>query len=176
MKIKYLTLLLTVLMACALSGCHKHSGLQIGDPAPTATLTDFHGKAVTLSDAVKGKVALVHFWSMDCDFCSQEIVLALEPLYQKYKANGFVPITINTCRVNETDVRLKKFEQLTFPMLVDEYGLLAKQFGVIGLPSTFVLDEQGIVQEKITGEATLAEYEKLLTTVLNKGVFYENGH
>lgn len=176
MKLKYLPLLLTVLMAGVLNGCHKPSGLQIGDPAPTATLNDFHGKAVILSDAVKGKVALVHFWSMDCDFCSQEIILALEPLYQKYKARGFVPVAINTCRINEPDDRLKKFEILTFPMLVDEYGLLAKQFGVIGLPSTFVLDEQGIVQEKITGEATIEEYEKLFTTVLNKGVFYESGH
>jgi len=53
---------------------------------------------------------------------------------------------------------------------------VAKHFGVIGLPTTFVIDEQGIVRDKLTGEASIEEYEKLFTTILYKGEFYENGH
>ncbi len=61
-------------------------------------------------------------------------------------------------------------------MLIDEYSVVAKRFGVIGLPTSFVIDESGIVQDKLTVEADTAEYEKFFTTVLNKGVFYESGH
>jgi cytochrome c biogenesis protein CcmG, thiol:disulfide interchange protein DsbE len=86
-----------------------------------------------------------------------------------------VPVAINESRIVKTDERLKKFDHLTYPMLVDEYGLVAKHFGVIGLPTTFVIDEEGIVQDKITGEAGIDEYEKHFTTILYKGVFYENG-
>ena len=140
------------------------------------TLTDFNGKSVMLPEAFKGKVMLVRFWSLDCGFCDKEKLFALESFYQKYKDRGFIPVAINEGRVDKTDERLKKFAHLTYPMLVDEYGLVAKRFGVIGLPTTFVIDEEGIVRDKITGEAGIDEYEKRLTTILYKGVFYENGH
>ena len=169
-------LLLCLLAATALSACNKRTGLQIGDTIPNVTLTDFQGKSVALPQDLKGKVALVRFWSIDCGFCDKGILLSLEPLYQKYKDKGFVPVAINESRVVKTDERLKKFAHLTYPMLVDEYGLVAKHFGVIGLPTTFVIDEEGIVQDKITGEAGIEEYEKHFTTILYKGVFYENGH
>ena len=175
--IQYLKLLLLgLLVATTLSGCNKRGGLQIGDTVPDVALTDFKGKSVTLPKDLKGKVALVRFWGIDCCFCDKKILLSLEPLYQKYKDKGFVPVAINESRIAKTDERLKQFDHLTYPMLVDEYGLVAKHFGVIGLPTTFVIDEEGIVRDKITGEAGIDEYEKHFTTILNKGVFYENGH
>jgi len=174
---KYLRLLLFgLLIASVVGGCNKRGGLQIGDPIPDVTLTDFLGKSVTLPKDIKGKVALIRFWSLDCGFCDKEILLALESFYQKYKGRGFIPVAINESRIIKTDERLKKFEHLTYPMLIDEYGVVAKRFGVIGLPTTFVIDESGIVQDKLTGEAGTDEYEKFFTTVLNKGVFYESGH
>jgi cytochrome c biogenesis protein CcmG/thiol:disulfide interchange protein DsbE len=172
--LKCLTALL--LVAMALTGCNKRAGLQIGDTIPDVTLTDFQGKSVTLPKDIKGKVALVRFWSIDCGFCDKEILLSLEPLYQKYKDRGFVPVAINESRVVKTDERLKQFNHLTYPMPVDEYGLVAKQFGVIGLPTTFVIDEQGIVRDKFTGESGIEELEKRVTTILYKGVFYESGY
>ena len=174
---KYLKLLLLgLLVATTLSACNKRAGLQIGDTVPNVTLTNVQGKSVTLPKDIKGKVALVRFWSLDCGFCNKEILLSLEPLYQKYKDRGFVPVAINESRLVKTDERLKKFDHLTYPMLVDEYGLVAKHFGVIGLPTTFVIDEQGIVRDKLTGEAGIEELEKFFTTILYKGGFYENGH
>ena len=174
---RYLKLpLIGLVVAIALSACNKHSGLQIGDPAPVVTLADFNGKPVTLPEAFKGKVILVRFWSLDCGFCDKEKLFTLESFYQKYKDRGFIPVAINEGRVDKTDERLKKFAHLTYPMLVDEYSLVAKHFGVIGMPTTFVIDEEGIVRDKITGEAGIDKYEKRLTTILYKGEFYENGH
>lgn len=175
--IKHLKLLLLgLLVAMTLSGCNKRPGLQIGDTIPDVTLIDFKGKSVTLPKDIKGKVAFVHFWGLDCHCCDKGILLSLEPLYQKYKNKGFVPVGIDESRFVKTDERLKQFDHLTYPMLVDEYGLVAKDFGVIGLPTTFIIDEEGIVQDKITGEAGIEEYEKRFTTILYKGVFYENGY
>lgn len=171
-----LCLLPCLLVAISLGACNKRPGLQIGDPAPTVTLPRFDGRTVTLPDDLKGKVVLVRFWSIDCEFCNKEILLALEPLYQKYKDRRFVPVAINESRIEAKDERLKQFEHLTYPMLVDEYGLVAKKFGVIGLPTTFVIDENGILRDKITGEADINEFEKFLTTILYKGGFYESGY
>ncbi|MDO9105105.1 MAG: TlpA disulfide reductase family protein [Methylovulum sp.] len=175
-EIKCRTVLLGLLVAVSLSGCHKRAGLQIGDAIPAVTLSDFHGRPVILSDNIKGKVTLLRFWSLDCGFCDKEVLLSLEPLYQKYKDKAFMPVAINVSRVVKTDQRLRQFDSLTYPMLVDEYGVVAKSFGVIGLPATFVIDEEGFVRKKMTGEAGIQEIEKLFTTILYKEEFYEDGH
>lgn len=167
-------LVLTLLMAATLSACHRRPGLQTGDTVPAVTLTDFHGKSVTLPKDIEGKVALVRFWAMDCSHCNKKILLSLETLYQKYKDKGFVPVAIHESKPVEVDERFRKFDHLTYPMLVDEYGKVARQFGVIGLPATFVFDEEGILREKIIGEAGIDTFEKLLTTVLYKGGFYDS--
>lgn len=168
--------LLCVMVAAMLAGCNKQAGLQIGDMAPTINLTDFHGKAVKLPEDFKGKVVLVRFWAIDCGFCDKEKLPALEQFYQKYKDQSFLPVAVNVSRVMANDERFKRFEHLTYPMLIDEYGLAARQFGVIGLPATFVIDEEGILRAKMVGEAGLDEFEKLFTTVLNKGDFYESAY
>ncbi|MGZ8214683.1 MAG: TlpA family protein disulfide reductase, partial [Methylosarcina sp.] len=66
------------------------------------------------------------------------------------------------------------FAPLTYPLLTDPYGMVAKRFGVIALPTTFIFDEKGILRDKITGEAGIDEFEKRFTTVLHKEEFYDS--
>jgi len=167
MNMTWRRLLLMGLIVMALAACNRRGGLQIDDPAPAVNLQDFHGKTVNLPQDLKGKVWLVRFWSLDCGFCDKEVLLGLETLYQKYKDRGFVPIAVNVGKYDAGDERWKRFESLTYPMLNDERGLVAKKFGVIGMPTSFVIDREGILREKVTGEAGLDEFERLFTTVLN---------
>lgn len=149
-------------------------GLHIGDRVPPVTLTDYQGNSVTLSKDIEGKVALVRFWSIDCVRCNKEMPLSLEALYQKYKAKGFMLIAIHEGRLVEGDDRFRKFDHVSYPLLVDAYGKVAGYFGVVGLPTTFILDEKGIVREKILGEPGIDACEKLMTTVLYKEGFYDS--
>lgn len=177
MKMKYYLpcALLLLLMSVACSALGGREGPQIGDPVPSVTLTDFQNKSVKLPQDFKGKVVLVRFWSMDCGYCDKKMLDALEAYYQKYKEQGFVPVAINTSRIDTNDERLKKLAQLSYPMLLDEYGLVAKKFGVFGLPTTFVFDEEGILRGRIAGEAGVEGFERLFTSVLYKGSFYYEG-
>jgi len=160
-------LLLMGLILTAVAGCHKRSGLQIDDPVPNVTLQDFHGKAVTLPQDLKGKVWLVRFWALDCELCDKDILFGLESLYQKYKDRNFVPVSVVVGHFDPNDERWKRYQPLTYPVLIDERGLVAKKFGVIGLPTNFVIDGDGVLRGKIVGNAVWEEYEKLFTTVLN---------
>jgi cytochrome c biogenesis protein CcmG, thiol:disulfide interchange protein DsbE len=156
-------------IAMLIGACHQQpAGLKIGDEIPHVTFTDLQGKTMTLPNDMKGKVVLLHFWNLDCHFCDKKNLLLLEPLYQKYKAQAFVPIAVNVGIVDKTDERWKQFTELSYPMLIDERGLIAKQFSVIGLPTTFVIDGAGIVQKKLTGEAPIDDYEKLFTSILTR--------
>lgn len=158
--------LLFGLLVLTLAGCNRHKGLQIDDPAPVVSLQDIHGKAVVLPRDLLGKVWLLRFWALDCELCDKEILFGLESLYQKYKDRNFIPVAVVIGAFDPKDPHWQRFQSLTYPVLVDERGLVAKKFGVVGLPSNFVIDGEGVLREKMIGNAELGEFEKLFTTIL----------
>lgn len=147
---------------------------QSNDEIPKVSLPDLQGKLLNLPDDLKGKVLLVHFLGMECHFCDKNILPSLEILYQKYKARGFVPLVVNVGELNKASPHWQKFIAATYPVLQDERGLVAKKFGMIALPTTFVIDSNGIIQKKLTGAAKIEEYEALFTPFLPQGENYEN--
>jgi peroxiredoxin len=173
---RLLSVLLLVLTAACAGYSHQGTGLEIGDKVPPITLTEFQGKSVTIPEDVEGKVALVRFWSMDCPLCKNEMLLSLDALHHKYREKGYVSMTILEGRPIETDSRLSTFYRVSFPMLIDEYGTAAKDFGVVILPTTFILDEKGILRDRITGDPGIASLERLLTAVLYKEGFYDSNY
>lgn len=171
---KPLFILLVLLFAMPVHAWFGDGKLSVGDEIPEVSLTDLQGKTLKLPHDLKGKVLLIHFFGMECHFCNKEILLQLEPLYQKYKGRGFVPIAIHVGSVDKHDARWKKLTTLTYPLLVDERGLVAKKFGMIAMPTTFVIDGESVLQNKLTGEGKIEEYEALFTPFLPQGENYEN--
>ncbi|CAG7857471.1 hypothetical protein MCAMS1_02308 [biofilm metagenome] len=177
MKRLLLISVVLVLVASILAGCKKRGPLEIGDEVAPITLTGLNDETINLPGDYQGKVILVRFWSIDCHFCDKQILIALERFKERYKDRNFIPLAINEGPLTKDDSRLQPLlAQIGYPMAVDEYHSVARHFGVVALPVTFVIDEDGILRDKLTGEASMEEYEKLLTTILNKGVFYESGH
>lgn len=154
------------ILLMALSGCKRGNGLQIDDPAPQVELQDSQGNTVHLPQDLQGKVWLVRFWSLECHFCDKDVLFGLENLYQKYKDRGFQVVSVKVGEDDINDERLERLKKLSYPMLIDERGIVARKFGVVGMPTTYVIDGEGIVQEKRVGEAGLDEFEKLITTIL----------
>jgi peroxiredoxin len=171
-----LTLVAIALVALGLCGFGERKRLQIGDPLPTVTLSDVNGNSITLPQAIKGKVAAVRFWALDCAKCNKQLLFSLESLYQKYKDEGFLPVAIHEGRPEDCEDRLRQMKALSYPMLLDADRTAAIDFGLVGLPTTYIVDENGIVREKIIGETEAEHFEKLLTTVLYKGGFYDSAH
>ena len=163
----WLKILISCVLLAVLTGCNKRGGLQIDDTVPHVTLPDFKGKTVELPK--NGNVMLVRFWSLECGFCDKEMLFSFESLYQKHKQQSFVPVAVNVSPIEANDERIKRFESLSYPMLVDERGIVANKFGVIALPTTFVIDAQGRLQKKISGEASLEELENQVLQLLPKG-------
>lgn len=166
-----------VLIASVTPGCKKRGPLEIGDEIAPINLTGLNRETINLPGDYQGKVILIRFWSIDCHFCDKQILVALEQFKQRYKDRNFIPLAINEGPLTKDDSRLQPLlAKIGYPMAVDEYGSVARHFGVVALPVTFVIDEDGILRDKLTGEASIEEYEKRLITILNKGVFYESGH
>lgn len=129
----------------------------INSRAPDFTLKDLNGKTVSLS-AFKGKVVLLNFWATWCPPCREEMP-ALNKLYHETKHRGFEIIAVSTDKsVSDTKGFLQK-NKLDFPVLFDEDRSVAKLYRVFSMPTTFLIDRNGMIVEKFYGEYDWTETE-----------------
>ena len=104
------------------------------------TLTDLSGKRWTLKD-LKGSVVAVNFWATWCPPCRKEMP-DLDALYQRFKDQGFVVLAIS----DEDADKVKPYidhAKVSYPILLDPGGAVARRFEISGIPKTFVYDRDG---------------------------------
>lgn len=120
--------------------------LQAGDKAPEVVLPFLLGGGkLSLSD-LKGRVVYVDFWASWCGPCRKSFP-ALDQLRAELSAQGFEVYAINLDeKVADTEAFLKKFP-VKFPLLHDAAGKTAEQFGVMGMPTAYLLDQQGVIRK-----------------------------
>lgn len=112
-----------------------------GMPPPEFSLRTLEGRTVSLA-GLRGRVVILNFWATWCLECRQEMP-ALEVLHRRFGARGLAVVGVNT-REGPPVVRTYVRElRLTFPLLLDSDGTITIRYGVIGLPSTFLVGRNG---------------------------------
>lgn len=122
-----------------------------GSLAPDFILNDINGKKITFSDS-RGKVILLNFWATWCVPCREELP-SLNNLYLELKDKGLLVLAISV-DISEKPVRSFVSEKrIVFPILIDkDKEVYFDKYAVFGLPTTFLIDKNGIIVEKIMGE------------------------
>ena len=123
----------------------------VGLTAPDFSLADKQGKIWTLSE-LKGKVVFVNFWATWCPPCREEMP-SMERLYSRMPKDKFEMLAILE---NDKPERAEAFAAelgITLPILYDEAKTAWPQYGLTGLPETFIVDKYGVVREKFIGPA-----------------------
>src|SRR5437870_4740735 len=95
------------------------------------------GRTASLA-SLRGKVVLLNFWATWCQECRPEMPL-FERLHREFGAQGLTVIGINT---SEGTVAIRAYAKelgLTFPLVLDSQGEINRAYGVIGLPTTFLI-------------------------------------
>jgi peroxiredoxin len=124
---------------------------QIGKLAPAFSLADVNGKKVNLSD-YNGKVILINFWATFCGPCKAEMP-SLNNLFLALKNDGLIVLAISTDDSEKPVQSFIKEKAIAFPVLMDkDQEVYFDQYGVLGLPTSFLIDRDGIIREKIRGE------------------------
>jgi peroxiredoxin len=143
------------------------AALKGGDTLPTITLPDLKGSKVTLPDAFKGKVIVIHFWASWCSYCIKEI-RAIEALHKKYGDEVMAPFSINVGETKEAINAYITNTEVSYTILLDSDSQVTKQYGVTGVPTTFVADKNGVLMYKIFGEITGPGLKKILSSVMGQ--------
>ena len=132
-------LALAVLITTATVGLA--AAAAVSGPAPNFTLKSLDGKNLKLSE-MRGDVVLINFWASWCGPCRQEMPL-LNALHKKYQPLGFTVLGVNV-EENTDDARgfLNNFP-VVFPVLLDSKNKVSKQYDVVAMPTTVVVDRDG---------------------------------
>ncbi len=143
-------IVVAVVAVVVLSQKRKFEPVHAGTEAIEFTLPDLDGKPVRLSD-FRGKVVFLNFWATWCKPCEDEIP-SMQILYESLKDQPFeiVAVSVDT---EGPDV-VKKFVKeygITFTVLHDRKGKVKEEYKTTGVPETFIIDQNGVIAEKIWG-------------------------
>jgi peroxiredoxin len=129
--------------------------LDLKGPAPIEAPRDFtvstpEGARLSLA-SYRGRVVLLNFWATWCVPCRQEMP-AMERLHQRYRDRGLVVLAISVDSLGPPAVgSFARQLGLTYPVGLDPKMALARQYGVHGLPASFLLDQTGAVVGRALG-------------------------
>ena len=121
----------------------------VGKAAPDFSLSQLHdpGKVISSND-LKGKVWLLNFWASWCGGCKDE-----HPVLIHLAQSGAVPIYGMDYKDqrNEALTWLREWGNPYSVVAVDELGRVGINYGVYGVPETYVIDKQGVIRYKQIG-------------------------
>jgi peroxiredoxin len=124
-----------------------------------------HQGSLNFPDDLKNKVVAIRFWADWCPFCKTEM-RDIEPVYQKYKDQGLVILAINVRQDQDTVQEFIQNLNVSYDVLLDESGEVARAYGVSGLPITFFIGRNGTLQTRIVGESTPQTFETIIQGLL----------
>jgi len=118
-------------------------GTKIGFAAPDFTLQTVDGRQVSLSD-YRGKPVILNFWASWCGPCRYEVP-SFKSFHDKYENEGISILAVNTQDNPDSALAYAKADGLKFTIPVDPQGKVSSLYNIRGLPTTYFIDENGII-------------------------------
>ncbi len=136
-----------VLVYNLMTGIRKDNRLPVGAPIPEMQISDVETQLEINPADLKGKVLFINFWASWCRSCIEEMP-NVDRLYKAMKDNpGFkmLPLVFNDNSKN----CLKFIRKMGYniPVISDPLNRAATQFGITGVPETFIVDKKGIIRK-----------------------------
>ncbi|MBI5753136.1 MAG: TlpA family protein disulfide reductase [Hydrogenophilales bacterium] len=103
-------------------------------------------------NTLQGKVVLLNFWATWCTTCRKELP-SMEALHQAYKNQGLVVLAVSQDRASARSVQAYAEElKLSFQVWHDRDGLIGRQYGIPGVPASYLIGADGRIAYRVLGE------------------------
>jgi len=133
-----------ILVALAAMTAVTSHAVAVQDEAPDFTLKSLEGSNLRLEE-YRGQVVLINFWASWCGPCRQEMPL-LDRLHHRYEDTGFAVLGINVEGEIKPAQEIVDKTNVTFPVLIDEDQKVSEMYNLEAMPSTVVVDRDGVVR------------------------------
>jgi thiol-disulfide isomerase/thioredoxin len=120
-------------------------GVAVGQVAPPVQLPQLSGAGEISLESLRGKVVYLDFWASWCGPCRISFPI-LNQFREELGADGFEVLAIN---LDEAEPDAKKFLSeipADFLIVRDVQGVAPKTYGVLGMPTGYLIDKQGTVR------------------------------
>ena len=134
-----------------ITGCTAGSEpiATVGKAAPNFELQNLDGQLISLS-SLKGKPVLGNFWATWCGPCGSEMPY-LQEIHEDWSDSGLMVLAINTGDSASEAEQFLQDHNLSLPVLLDTKNVVAPKYGIRYIPTTFFIDKDGIVRNKVIG-------------------------
>jgi len=156
--------IVVIALVLLIIGCSSPAP-QTGKQAPDFQLPNLEGQAVSLAD-FRGKPVLLNFWATWCGPCVFEMPI-MQAIFEESADTGLVVLAVN---IGESPSAAENFMQsgnLSFPVLLDTNQDVALKYNIRGIPTTFFIDKDGIIQEiKVGAFRSILEMKRSLNKII----------
>ncbi len=138
----------------------------VGKPAPVFSAADLRSPELQFtSEQMKGKVWILNVWASWCRPCRDE-----HPLFVELGRKNMVPIVGLNYKDQRGDALqwLRALGDPYYASVYDGDGKVGMDFGVYGVPETYVIDQQGIIRYKHTGPVTAKSLEEKVVKLVKE--------
>ena len=134
----------------------------VGTAAPDIALKSLDGTSLRLS-SFKGKPVVINFWATWCPPCKEEM-----PIFERYARKYAGQLVILGIDSQESAEIVQPFVTqmgITFPILLDQSGIVSARYFVKDFPYTFFVDESGILRGQHLGLLSEEKLVRFLGTI-----------
>jgi len=134
--------ILTFLLGCP----SRQEPTQTNQAAPGFSLKTIDGEDISLNSYRDKKIVHLVFWATWCPSCLMEIP-KLKKLHEAIGDKPYEIVSIDV-GVNDSVKKVRQVQeryQLSYKMLFDEAGDVSRKYGIMGVPTHFIINKEGVI-------------------------------
>lgn len=165
--ISILTILALFFLCTCGTEAEQSSAAGVRKAAPGFSIMDVSGNTISL-DSLRGKPVFINFFATWCGPCRAEISNFVR-LYKKYNSQGFEIIGISLDQGGLSKVKPFVLDhQINYPVALASKEIMSKYTGIAAIPTTVVVDKDGMIDQTIVGSRPGKAFEKMVVRLLEK--------
>lgn len=150
----------------SLTSCsYENSSLVKNKAVPAFALQNLQGINIVFPDQFKNQPVIISFWADWCPSCYKEMD-DFEVIYNRYHQKGLAILSINIEQDRTAAEAFIDDLNLSYELLLDTNGDIAKQYAVSSLPVAFIIAKDGTLHTRVLGETPPEVFDQIISTLL----------